>query len=422
MEDENKQISEFHLIVIWEHGRYAENEIEKRIKENLTVIQTFLITWSPYLVNRNYSRFYGANLPENSQKEVYAGRGEFKLFVVQDEFPKYRIRSTSKGDEKVNINLFDLKTNLRKLTGGGHKIHATNNTEEFRHDIVMLLGLSQKDFVKKYFNQPRNEIKMHRDVTGALGWKSLRELFYVLEECTESVVLRNSKNMNLEYLRTSNGDVDLLVRDKKLVQYILGDLSVINSRFKEDSKVSIDNSIVLFELYEANDGVYGRQLENFLLDKKQLNKGIPVLPSKLEYIMLIFHGILHHKKLSNKHLIRLKEYTEYSEQSYTIKDYLLDLVEYLNKEGLVLVTPHTRSQYFNTELLMHEGVRFKKRRMSVIKHYLGKLVLLESINNHTELIVGSFLNNYFDLCVTIRILFIRRSLNIYIGSRPRYLG
>ena len=106
--------------------------------------------------------------------------------------------------------------------------------------------------------------------------------------------------------------------------------------------------------------------------------------------MLIFHGILHHKKLSNKHLIRLKEYTEYSEQSYTIKDYLLDLVEYLNKEGLVLVTPHTRSQYFNTELLMHEGVRFKKRRMSVIKHYLGKLVLLESINNHTELIVGLF--------------------------------
>jgi hypothetical protein len=60
------------------------------------------------------------------------------------------------------------------------------------------------------------------------------------------VVLRNYKNINLDYILNNGGDVDLLADDKSNILYILGDLSFVD---REDGhvKTDIEKHQVLFD-------------------------------------------------------------------------------------------------------------------------------------------------------------------------------
>jgi hypothetical protein len=149
---------ELHLFIIWEKGRSNELEIIDDIQKKFTIVKTFSITWSPYLAGSNFTRFYGENLPKDSFKEVHCGSGEFKLIVVVDTNPIYENRPTSKGIRLVNTNMFDAKQVYRKLTNGGHKIHATDNIAEVKHDLTLLTGLSIDDFLKRYLNSDTNDV------------------------------------------------------------------------------------------------------------------------------------------------------------------------------------------------------------------------------------------------------------------------
>ena len=72
------------------------------------------------------------------------------------------------------IKMFDLKTKYRKWTGGGHKIHATNNTQETNHDITLLLGINYNDYLSIAIRSWDNEIKqVKRNLSGTETWKNL---------------------------------------------------------------------------------------------------------------------------------------------------------------------------------------------------------------------------------------------------------
>ena len=125
---------ETHLFILWENAREKEKEILEDIKKNFEILGLYNIKWNKENFSNNLSRFYGTNLPENSGKEQHCGNGDFLLIVVGIDNPKYEERQTSKGLQIVNTNMFDKKTYYRKLTGGGHKVHATNSEVETNHD------------------------------------------------------------------------------------------------------------------------------------------------------------------------------------------------------------------------------------------------------------------------------------------------
>ena len=149
-------MKEVHLFILWENARKKENEILEDIRNNFNILGMYNIKWNKKLFSNNLSRFYGTNLPENSGKEQHCGNGDFLLVIVEDENPIYEERETSKGIQIVNINMFDKKTYYRELTGGGHKIHATNSVAETNHDLALLLGKNVQDYLKDY-----NHIHIH---------------------------------------------------------------------------------------------------------------------------------------------------------------------------------------------------------------------------------------------------------------------
>ena len=427
MKINNQDNSEIQLFVIWSKGRYAETDILTDIATKFEIIQTFSITWSPYMVNQNFNRFYDTKLPRNSQKETYAGAGEFKLIVVRDNSPNYEYRITSKGQFFVNTKMFDSKAKYRKLTGGGHKIHGTNDKLELKHDLVMLLGLSLDDFLKKYDkpNEDNIDLALSQDLPGTIGWKSFDELFYVLNECDEYVVLRNSDNISLQYYQNNKGDIDLLVKDRNRCQYILGDLSCIDSETKDDSKVSIDNKVILFELYEAGHNLFDPNYEKHLFEHKVLKSNMYCLPNELEFYTLLYHALLFHKNLSDKHNKRItaivKQQEDFQLLEITQKSLMNLLDEYFSKLGYAFLAPNDVSIYFNSELLKSSNIALvNKNRPAKWRLYLSKIIKIQSFKKYLKITFLSFLNNEIDIVFSFRFRFLIKEVRFCFGNRRKY--
>ena len=139
---------ELHLIIIWENGRFKEKEIINSISEKFELVEKYKVNWNKNLFGKNLTTFYGTNLPPKSEKEKHVGKGEFLLVTFYDYEPKYDYVKTSRGLERVNVNIFSCKEKFRALTGGGHKIHSTNSPIETNHDLTLLLGINYNDYEK----------------------------------------------------------------------------------------------------------------------------------------------------------------------------------------------------------------------------------------------------------------------------------
>jgi hypothetical protein len=106
-------MAELYLFILWENARYQEKKIINDIREHFSIVKLYEITWTPTMVSRNLTRFYGVDLPSSSYKEKECGTGPFLLIIVCDKHPNYEYRMTSHGKELVNINTFDRKVKYR---------------------------------------------------------------------------------------------------------------------------------------------------------------------------------------------------------------------------------------------------------------------------------------------------------------------
>ena len=398
---------ELHLFIIWEKGREHELEILKEIEKLFLIKQTFSITWSPYYVNRNFTRFYGQNLPLGSHKELHCGSGEFKLIIVEDTNPIYENRKTSKGNRTVNVNMFDTKSKLRKLTGGGHKIHGTDNERETKHDIALLIGLSKKDFLIEY-SKKENDIKLRQDLVGTNGWKNFDELFYVLNECSEYIVLRNALNINLQYFQKNKGDIDILAKDASEIKYVLGDIDNIN---QEHLKVDVDKNIILFEVYQCNQNLYDIKFENDLFNSKILTNNIYHPNKELEMYVLLYHALLHKVSFEKKHQERIIErFNQYFDSDKNIEgESLFLLVNYFKEKKYIFIAPN--KGYFNFRPEIKCLLQTNKHREYVISKLIKKIILIKLEGRYLQITIFKFIKKLFSLEICLP-LFIRFTLHI----------
>ena len=360
---------ELHLAIVWQRGRHKEQEIAKYISNQFELLEQYKINWNKDSFNKSLSSFYGANLPVNSKKEKHCGNGEFLLITFYDNKPKYGFVETSRGSEKVNLNVFALKSKCREITGGGHKIHTTNSPKETNHDLILLLGVNYQDYEKLIIenkNNHNNSINVikntPKETIGSNGWDNLEQLFYVLNNTIDYVVLRNFENLPNQI--KDHEDIDFLVRDLNQIIYVTNASKIFDQKNRVHFKLKVADKDILVDFRFVGDGYYDLNWQNDLLDNKILLRNSYYVPSNEDYFYsLIYHVLIHKYFIVADYPLKLKNIYKklsiYDEKKCNFDDYLILLERFLNKKNYIYTKPQDPSVYFDEKYIDYKKYLYK---------------------------------------------------------------
>ena len=344
---------ELHLFIIWENARNKQDEILNDIKKTFKVLKVYDVEWAKENFSNDLTRFYGTNLPNGSEKELHCGNGKFLLIILQDLNPVYEERNTSKGLKIVNKNLFDKKTEYRNLTGGGHRIHATNSVQETNHDLTLLLGKNVEDYLKENGDSEwdGNIVELSRDLTGCGVWNSVEEMFYVLNNCVNYAILRNYEGLPEEIYVNDHNDIDVICESMIETAYILNARSMHKEPYRVQHEVSVGDKKAFFDLRNVGDNYYCKALEERILKNRVFNeKGFYTLNKEDYFYTLLYHAYIQKPEFKDDYKEKLSQMNVVSvDKTTSLDEYGKILKNWLKKNDYFVIEPIDRSVYFNRE-------------------------------------------------------------------------
>lgn len=364
---------EYHLFILWERARYQQEKILADIRAHFAVIKLYDVTWTPELVSSNFTRFYGENLPSHSDKEQECGTGAFLLAVVRDDHPKYETRLTSHGIEQVNVNMFDGKARYREWTGGGHKIHGTNSPKETNHNLTLLIGLNMEDFSQQVKADADNIEVLQRDITGAKGWKSVHELFYVLNNTVRYVIMRGVSNGEIgDYI--DHTDTDILT-DQYLNFWYIANGTPCRSEIRPKERVVIDGKNYDLDVWNTERDYYDQKWSAAMLANRVLKNGYYVLSEEDDFYCLLYHCLINKNAIAPDYREKLELY----KKQFGIKenDWYQILVNFLERKSYVILRPDDTSNGFHleNEVLRAYALKYGVLRKRLCEEVDGKMYL-----------------------------------------------
>lgn len=345
---------ELHLFILWSEARYKETDIVSDIENSFEIVAKYYIKWTEENAYKNFSRFYAIKSRYAKSKMKHCGTGEFVLIVVIDKEPNYVERRTNSGIELVNKNIFDKKELYRKWAGEGHKIHATNNTDEVKHNLALFFGVSYED----YYNSLDGNLiekKLTEDLVGTNGWNSFEELFFVLNNTLTYCVLRNFEGFFEKMYSDEHLDIDILVRDYLEAKLVLSGTEVYPRTNRVANSVSVDGRLVNFDIRSVSDNYMPEIWNEKLLSNRICSENRFYRPNLEQYFYsLSYHAIVHKEQISQDYLDRFRYLSEilgitsFSSNKHT---QLTLLKDYMQINEYPFVEPIDMSVYYNNKFL-----------------------------------------------------------------------
>ena len=216
---------------------------------------------------------------------------------------------TTHGPAVVNTRVFAAKQAFRELTGGGMRVHSSENAREAMRDLSMLLGDAGPDLSHDDRGGWSGEIReLEQDLVGTGGWASLRQLFALLDHAVEYVVLRNFEPLPDDVALGPHTDVDLLTADYLETVRVLGArplygrLPVWGGRFLVD----VASHPVIFDLRFVGDDYYEAAWARAVLDRRRVSADGIGVPSERDYFeTLAYHAYVHKRSFAPDYRHRL---------------------------------------------------------------------------------------------------------------------
>ncbi|HIF9310842.1 TPA: hypothetical protein ACX6RK_003085 [Photobacterium damselae] len=282
-------MKEKHLFIIWSNASYKKDEIIKDLNECFNVLSVSNIKWSKDKFAENLSRLYGQHLPNASFKQKHCGIGPFTLVIIENENPIYVDLNigNNRGVQSVNKLVYEKKKLYRDWTGGGHKIHATNDKIEFKHDYFLLLGHHKR--IDKYpiINT------LETDLIGTHGWESVEQFKEALIEYEDYVILRG--DINSELLRGYE-DLDVMVNSKKDFSYFINSKNKGKKHSIMRHTVDVMDDKIHIDINVIGDGCFCDSWQKKMYDTKKIKDGVYRLDDENDFFMNIYHDYVHKNK------------------------------------------------------------------------------------------------------------------------------
>ena len=356
-----------HLLIIWNKGLSQKDRIVDDLKNQFDILDIYKFDWDKKYFGDNLKRFYAHSQYKRKQRKFnkiikrkikHCGDGSFIAIVFDDLNPNFELRKTSSGTRSVNANIFDRKSKYREWTGGGHKIHASDDEFETNKDLSLLFGLTTEKFKAQKHKKGAEETPYNKNVIGVPYWKSIHDLFFVFNNSLNYVVLRNFECLPDEYNVEGHGDIDLMVENLNYVKYLTGAKAGFpRKKYRCYYHININNEQVPFDFRYVADNYYDVKWQLDILNTRELAEGGFYKPDKTNYFYsLLYHALVQKPVFGNDYKLRLKGLSKDIEglnitDDYSTVEYLNILSDYLEKKDYNYVKAIDKSVYFNPSLL-----------------------------------------------------------------------
>lgn len=318
--------TEIHTLIIWSEATDKKEELEIQINSKFRILKEFECDWNEHFFKENLNVFYSHSQKEQDEKTYndilqnkikHCGSGTFYLYVLEDLSPVYDVRKTSNGDKRINVNIFDLKKNLRIITGGGHKIHASDTSWESNKDLTILFGKNTEDFLKAEDFTFKKGTLAHNCV-GVEGFKSISQLFYLLNNSIDYIVLRNFECLPDSYTLEGHGDIDLLVENLNYIKYLTRAKPVFPSlKYRVHYNIKINEEEIPFDFRYLGDKYLDIKWQYNLLNKKNLFNSIIQIPDVENYFYsLLYHAYVQKLEIKSDYYPKLEKLAQQNGISY----------------------------------------------------------------------------------------------------------
>ena len=388
---------EIHPIVIWSNAGNKKDDILNDLlhQDNIKVIECYDIEWKPENMASNYARLYSASINNGLNRISSRGDGNVFVITIMDENPDYKFVETYSGHEFLNYNIYKLKSKYREWTGGGYKIHASNNLKEAKRNLVLLLGINYEDYFKKVseLTEYNHEVKhIQRDISGCNGWESLEEMFYTLNEISNYVILRNNEILPNDFQSDLHGDIDILTDDMNILVSVLNAVEYKTKRCVKHY-VNVNGQKVKLDIRELGDDYYCHDFEKDMLKTRVLNKNNIYVPNDEYYFYsLIYHALIQKKKISPDYydklyslFLNIKADKTFNLEQYSspIDLYFYMLREFMKNKNYFFVQPKDKVVVYNKKILdlnddiewLSNYYQIKDIKTCNIQRAIGKSVL-----------------------------------------------
>lgn len=349
----------FHIMVLWSNAtQYKEAILEDLRASNLHVYRMFDVRWDKDAFLDNYIVFYAhsqKHLAYDKYKNLLRGKmthcgdGRFFVIILKDDTPIFENRGTSSGDRLVNTRVYDKKVKYREMTGGGHKIHSSDDAWETNKDLTLMFGLNTDDFLKRYPESDKVETYEHNCV-GVGGYNSIEEFFYVLNNTVEYVVMRNFECIPDEYTVEGHGDIDLLVENLNYVRYLTLARPIFEEAYRVYHEIVIAGKSVPFDFRHVGDNYYDRPWQTQILAARVKTKDLFYIPDAMNlYLSLLYHAYVQKNEVKEDYHPKLSEYASRVGLTYvsTVKDCMAQLDMFMRANQYEYVVPKDKSVVYN---------------------------------------------------------------------------
>ena len=348
-----------HLLIIWSKASAYRNYIMADLRTHFSVRNVFKIHWAQDVFEANLKVFYAHSQKHLDEKAYHnllvnkmdhCGIGDFYVILFEDCAPRMEMRDTSSGSALVNVNVFDLKNEYRKLTGGGHKIHASNDEWETNKDLTVLFGMNVDDFYNSYHLNDGSIIDYTNNCLGVGGFESIKHLFYLLNNTVSYCVLRNHECLPDKYSVEGHGDIDLLVENKNYVKYLTQAKDVFGIPSRVYHTIQIAGQELPFDFRYLGDNYYDFRWEKDMLRTRKLSpKGFYVPNEEDQFYSLLYHAYIHKPSVADDYIDRLVSYSDNIGIPFdsTISEVIRLLDVFFAKNDFDYVRPFDRTVYYN---------------------------------------------------------------------------
>ena len=352
---------ELNFFILRESARHKEKEILADIGKHFEIIECFDILWSSRRAINNFCRLYDLDWLEGRELAQKCGNGRFLLITVWDNRPVYELAETPHGFEWTNTNILELAKCYRSESSGKdtHAVHWSMRPEETNRLLTLILGKNIADyFVSVKTPWDGSIVKMEQDILGADGWNSLEEVFYVLNNTVNYVVLRDFENLPHHFDPSVSNDIDILTDDRKQLIRILNPQRIRHARLHGQLTVKVGDSQILWDVRHTGDDYYCLHWEQDMLRDKVISPGnVYVLNNEHYFYSLVYHALIHNKTIpqdcyvkAERILVSLQSagIIGINEEPFPgVFDYYFDLLsDYMRQKRYAFCQPQ-RTEYYN---------------------------------------------------------------------------